>query len=121
MMTTRTILVAASGGSASEGAIELACRWASRLRAHLEGFHVLSDARVALAVAGGDMGIPSEALSKQLDAEAASLAARTRAAFETIVKRHRLPFRSAPPSASEEPAASACWREATGYAPMLVT
>ena len=39
----RTILVGASGGSASNGAIELACRFANRLHAHVEGFHVLLD------------------------------------------------------------------------------
>src|SRR5438094_10056215 len=39
----RTILVGASGGLASNGAIELACRFADRLRAHVEGFHVVPD------------------------------------------------------------------------------
>jgi hypothetical protein len=39
----KTILACASGGSASNGAVELACRFADRLRVHIEGFHVLID------------------------------------------------------------------------------
>jgi nucleotide-binding universal stress UspA family protein len=119
-MTIRTILVAASGGSASEGAIELACRLASRLRAHVEGFHVVNDARAALAMAGGDMGIPPPELFEQFSAEAVAHAARTKASFEAIAERHHLPLRSTASSASEEPSPSAYWREATGYAPSLV-
>jgi len=34
-MTFKTILAAASGGSASDGTIELACRFARRFGAHL--------------------------------------------------------------------------------------
>lgn len=119
-MTIRTILVAASGGSASEGAIELACHWATRLRAHVEGFHVVNDARAALAMAGGDMGIPSTALFEQLNADAEAHAAKTRASFKAIIARHQIPTRSRPHSESAEPLPSAGWREATGYAPTLV-
>lgn len=119
-MTTRTILAAASGGSASEGAIELACRWASRLRAHVEGFHVLNDARATLAMAGSDLSVPSPELFEQLSADANAHAAKTRASFEAIIARHGIPTRSRPHSVSAEPLPSACWRQVTGYAPTLV-
>ena len=52
----RTILVGASGGSASNGAIELACRFADRLCAHVEGFHVLIDPIAVFASAGAGEG-----------------------------------------------------------------
>jgi hypothetical protein len=42
-MGVRTILVAASGGTASNGALELACRLAQRFDAHLEGLHIRID------------------------------------------------------------------------------
>ena len=44
-MTIKTILAAASGGSASDGTIELASRFARRFGAHLEGFHAKPDPR----------------------------------------------------------------------------
>jgi nucleotide-binding universal stress UspA family protein len=42
-MAIKTILVAASGGTATDGTIELACQLAQRFRAHIEGYHVLLD------------------------------------------------------------------------------
>ena len=42
-MTIKTLLVAASGGSASDGAIELACRLAAQFKAHVEAYHVMVD------------------------------------------------------------------------------
>jgi nucleotide-binding universal stress UspA family protein len=51
-MTIRTLLVAASGGSATEGAIDLACRLAGRLGAHVEGYHVLFDPMAVFTAAG---------------------------------------------------------------------
>lgn len=119
-MAIRRILVAASGGSASDGAIELACRWSVRLGAGLEGFHVRSDARLALAMAGGDMTIPSPALLEQLDADAGAHAAKTKASFTAITQRHKLPLHATriPEPADRSPSAS--WREETGFAPALV-
>lgn len=119
-MTTRTIMVAASGGSASEGAIELGCRWAVRLAAHLECFHVLNDPREALAMAGGDIGIAAPELFEQLSADAEIRALKTKASFDAIARRHRLPLHPAPQAAASGPAPSACWRQETGYAPTLV-
>jgi nucleotide-binding universal stress UspA family protein len=39
----RTILVPLSGGAASEGTIETACRLAHRFGAHIEALHVRAD------------------------------------------------------------------------------
>jgi hypothetical protein len=52
MMSIKTILAAASGGTASNGAIELACRFARRFDAHIEGFHAKANPADLLAYAG---------------------------------------------------------------------
>src|SRR5262249_39641478 len=55
IMTIKTVLVAASGGSATEGATELACRLAAQLGAHVEGYHVQIDpVSVFVALGAGD-------------------------------------------------------------------
>ena len=57
-MTIQTILYAASGGSAGEGAAELACLLARRFGAHIEGFHVRADPRQAALAFGDGFGSP---------------------------------------------------------------
>ena len=52
-MDIRTILAAVSGGAASAGAIELACRLAQRFSSHLEGYHARLDPR-EMALIGAD-------------------------------------------------------------------
>ncbi len=54
-MAIRTILVPLSGGAATAGAIETACRLAQRFGAHLEAPHVRPDPRDALPMLGGDI------------------------------------------------------------------
>lgn len=56
-MAIKTIFVAASGGSATAGSIELACQLAQRFRAHIEGYHVLLDPQAALAAMGEEAGL----------------------------------------------------------------
>jgi nucleotide-binding universal stress UspA family protein len=121
-MPIRTILAAASGGSASNGAIELGCRFAQRLGAHLEGFHVRLDPTAVLMAAGAAEGIAVSAkFVDDMAAEAAATAAATKAAFDEIVARYRLPHSALPQMAvPHEAGPSACWRETTGYAPGLV-
>ena len=58
-MSIRTILAAVSGGSATAGAINLACQVARRFGAHLEGFHVLPDPTAVFVAAGEGMGAPA--------------------------------------------------------------
>src|SRR5258708_29061915 len=57
-MSIRTIIYAASGGSAGEGAAELACRLARRFEAHVEGFPVRADPRPAALAFGDGFGSP---------------------------------------------------------------
>ena len=117
-MSIKSILAAASGGSASNGAIEAACRLATRFEAHVEGLHVRADATQLIMAAGDGFGMPiaGEFIDKfNEDVEAA--AKKTKAAFEATVKRHAIPMAAKPPKAG----ASAAWREETGYAPTVLT
>ena len=56
-MTIKTILAAASGGSASAGAFELSAHLARRFGASLEGFHVKIDAGELAMAAGNGAGM----------------------------------------------------------------
>jgi nucleotide-binding universal stress UspA family protein len=118
-MTIRTILAAASGGSATAGTIELACRLASSFNAHVEGFHALNDPRDVFLAAGGEVPILAPEMLDQLRQETEAIAARTKATFERITREHKLPLGSGPDN-SGGPAPSACWHEESGYAPTLV-
>ena len=115
-MPLRTIFVAASGGTASDGAVEIACRLARRFEAHLEGFHVKVDPRDIVMMASDGFGMPiSGDWIDKLIADANDIATKTKAAFIATVGRNGLPLADAP-----RPDASASWREETGYAPVLV-
>ena len=123
-MTIRTVLAAASGGSATEGAIELACRFAAQLGAHVEAYHVLVNPVSALMALGASdgvgIGVPQSYIDA-MNAQAEAAAGKVEAAFEAAAKRHDLVLRHAPPSAGssvEKP--SYCWRQERGHAPTLV-
>jgi nucleotide-binding universal stress UspA family protein len=108
-MTIKTILAAASGGSASIGVFELSAHLAHRFGAALEGFHVKIDAR-ELALAAGD-GAGMLALQGWIDqviSESDATAARVKATFLATTEQYNLP------------ALSVGWREEVGYAPSLV-
>lgn len=115
-MALKTILVAASGGSASEGAVEAACRLAKRVGAHLEGMHVKVDPAqiVMLAADGYSMPIAGDWIDR-LIADTDELAAKTKAAFEAAVARHGLTMTTTPRAP-----ASASWHVETGYGPILI-
>ena len=117
-MAIRSILACASGGTASEGMIEAACRLARRFEAHLEGFHVRPEPREMLMFAGDGFGLPLAGdWIDQFSSEAAARAAKAKAAFATAVARHRLAMAEASPKTKP----SAAWREEAGYAPLLVS
>lgn len=124
-MAIRTILTAISGGSASHGAIETACRLARRFDAHVEAIHVRVDERQAVLLYGDGFGAPlAGELLEQIAQDAAKAAAAARGAFDAAIARHNLPLRVSPPApAGPKQAfeASAAWREETGYAPDIVT
>ena len=121
-MTIRTVLVGVSGGSATEGAIELACRLTAQLGAHVEAYHVQVDPVAVLVALGAGDGIAvSQSYVDTMNAQAEAAAGKVEAAFEAVAKRHGLALRHAPPSAGasvETP--SYGWRQETGYAPALV-
>ncbi len=122
-MTIKTILAAASGGTASNGAVELACRFARRFEAHIEGFHAKADPRDLFTYSGDGFGMAmSGEFIDKFVADAAALAGKAKAAFETTAARHGIPLSSAPSNALPlKTAASAAWREETGYGPTLVS
>lgn len=116
-MTYKTILAAASGGAASAGAMELACRLAVRFGAHVEGFHVRIDAReIILASADGmGMSMPTDWI-EAMTVDAIATAARTKASFDAVLSRHGLVINEKPaPNAT-----SAAWHEETGFASDLL-
>jgi nucleotide-binding universal stress UspA family protein len=117
-MTIRTILVGASGGSASDGATELACRLAVRFGAHLEGYHVKVDPNeIVMAAAGSGVGMPVDTgWMDQLAEDADALAAKTRAGFLAAAAGHGLKDAAAEPAA----APGAGWRERVGPAGELI-
>ncbi len=119
-MEIRTILAAVSGGGASAGVIELACRLAHRFDSHLEALHARPDPREMVAAAADGFATPlSGDIIEQAMRDAADMAAAARRIFDAALARHALPLREAPPPPGTDPAllrqASACWRETTGY------
>jgi nucleotide-binding universal stress UspA family protein len=115
-MSIKTILAAASGGSASDGCVELACRLARRFDAEIEAYHVRTDPLQVLIAAGAGYGMPlAGEFIDQLNADAAALASKTRTAFEAAAARHQIP---AADLAAKR--AGWAWREEAGYAPDLV-
>jgi nucleotide-binding universal stress UspA family protein len=118
-MAIRTILVAASGGGATAGAIDLGCQLARRFEAHLEGFHARPDRRAVLAAVNGGIGGPGSAgLVENLMADAAVKAEAAHRLFDEVVVRHGIAHRGLPQLATHS--ASANWREENGDAATLV-
>src|SRR5262249_30285391 len=123
-MTIKTILAAASGGSASDGTIELASRFARRFGAHLEGFHAKPDPRDLFTYSGDGFGLSmSGEFIDRFVKDADAIAAKTRTNFGATVGRHQITLGGAAASAKlpEKITASASWREEVGYGPTLVS
>jgi nucleotide-binding universal stress UspA family protein len=122
-MTIRTILVPLSGGAASEGTIETACRLAHRFGAHVEALHVRPDPRESLPLLAPDI---SASVSGELIAMAAKegdeRAAKAKSAFTSAVTNHALPLRDRPLGAGRAASGSpsAQWRQEIGEAALIV-
>jgi len=114
----RTILVGASGGSASDGAIALACRLAKRFGAHLQGYHVKTDpTEIIMAASAGDVGMPTDgAWIDQMAEDAETLAAKTQAAFLAAAAGHGLTEAGAPSQSGP----TVGWQAEIGRAAQLV-
>jgi len=124
-MTYRTIFVAASGGSASQGALDLACRLARRFEGHVEGFHTRADPRDAVLAYGDGFGSPVVGdLMERTAQEVAETAARAKQQFDKAIGEHGLPLKTEPPALKPGETvaleASASWREETGFAGELI-
>lgn len=121
-MSYKTILAAASGGSASDATVELACRFARRFGAHLEAFHAKPDPRDLFTYSTDSFGTSmSGDFIDRFVKDSESIAAKTKASFEAIIARHQIAISTAPSlSLPEKIAASAAWRAEVGYAPTLV-
>lgn len=122
VMSIRTILVGTSGGSASNGAIELACRFADRFRAHIEGFHVRIDPIAVFASVGAGEGftLSGDVIAEMVD-EADANAAQAKSSFREIAARHQLPTQNLTPLAAERDGGpSVVWRAETGDPSLLV-
>jgi nucleotide-binding universal stress UspA family protein len=123
-MSLKTILVAASGGTASDGAIELACGMARRFGAHLEAFHARPDPRDLFLYSGDAMGMSmtGEFIDRFIK-DADTIVGKTKASFEAAMARHQIPQRAASSQMlpGKKIEASATWRDETGYAPTLVS
>src|SRR5262249_12491170 len=118
-MTIKTVLVAASGGSATIGSIELACQLAQRFRAHIEGYHVLLDPQAALAAMGEEAGLGlTETLIESIEAMARVRAEETRSLFAKIFLRREIALGEGPDAVEHR--GSGAWRQESGYAPLLV-
>jgi nucleotide-binding universal stress UspA family protein len=119
-MEIRTIVVAVSGGSASFGAVDLACRLARRFGSHLEAFHVQLDPREIAVAAADPLGASATGLMmEQVMKDAAENRMRARGIFDDAVKRHGLPVCDRAPPPGSDPMllhqASAGWHEQEGY------
>ena len=119
-MEFRTILAAVSGGRASTGVIELACRLARRFSSHLEAYHVKLDPRELVVMAADGLATPLTGdLIEQATREAAAAAGRARRVFDAAAARQALTLRQEPPPLGGDPApphrASARWHEEEGY------
>jgi nucleotide-binding universal stress UspA family protein len=122
-MTVRTILAPLSGGAASEGAVETACRLAQRFAAHLEVLHVRADPRDTLPLLGQDISAPvAGELIELATRESAETAAKAKAIFDAAVTRHGIALRETPGNLGQAAAGaiSAAWREELGHAPVVV-
>lgn len=113
IMEMRTILAAVSGGSASAGVIELACRLARDFGSHVEAFHARLDPREMMFVAADGFSTPLTGdLIDLAMRDAAETATKAHALFDAAAARHGLPLVDEP---SVQSAATACWREEQGY------
>src|SRR5665213_4069878 len=117
MMTMKAIFVAVSGGTASDGALEIACRLARQHQARLEAFHAKVDPAEVLILASDGYNMPiSGDWIDRLVADSDALAKTTKSRFEDAAKRYQLAL---VPSTQAKQAAA--WREEVGYAPISVS
>jgi nucleotide-binding universal stress UspA family protein len=121
MSSIKTILAAMSGGTASGGAAELACRLARRFEAHVEGFHAKPDPLDLFRFdASVGEGITGDFIDKFTD-DTNAVASKMRAEFVTALERHGMTLEPhVAGSLLGTIGASAMWHEETGNGAPLV-
>jgi len=105
-MQIRTILAGVSGGSASGGVLDAACRLARRFNSHLEVLHVEPEPPPH-----------RHALEPAPPCDPAAMAMTARRQFEQAIARYALPLRAEPCGTGPSPALlepSANWRQEKG-------
>ena len=114
------MLVGASGGAATGGALEVACRFAKLFGVHLEALHVRTDI-AELALGGGAEGLAAPSVNapwlETIRANDTARAAKVKADFITAAGHHGLEI----VSRAEPGAPGASWREEVGDAPAVVS
>jgi nucleotide-binding universal stress UspA family protein len=124
-MDYRTILAAVSGGKASGGVIELACRLTRRFSSHLEAYHVRLDPRELVVAVGDGLGTPLTGdIIENAARDAIAAATEAHRLFDAALSRHAIPLQTDPPPVGGDPAplhrVSACWREEEGVGALKV-
>lgn len=114
-MDIRTILAAVSGGAASAGELELACRPGPALQQPSRGLPCAARSREMARIGADGFGTALTGELVELPMrDAADASAGARRLFDAA-----LPINDAPPSPDAEAAftrqVSACWREETGH------
>lgn len=112
-MAIKTIMTGLSGGTASDGTCEIACRLAARFGANLTALHVRPDVS-GMVVAAGAEGLTAAAALRwtmETSESLTAIQAQTHADFETTALRHRL---SVAASVETPPSPGAVWEEQKG-------
>jgi nucleotide-binding universal stress UspA family protein len=120
-MHIRTILAAVSGGTATPGVLDTACRLCRRFASHLEVLHIRGDTPDAVSL---DAVRSAGHVGKVVLPDARETADAARLAFDWAVARHGLQVCDNSPTFIDRTPmhwdSSATWREETGFAPAAV-
>jgi len=118
-MGIRTIMAGLSGGTASNGTCETACRLAARFGAHLTGLHVRPDVSAMVMAAGAEALAATATMNWAMDLSEALTAKQDQAKVEFVATalRHHL---SVAESAEMSASPSAVWEEQTGHVSSII-
>jgi len=118
-MGIKRIMAGLSGGTASNGTCEIACRLAARFGAHLTGLHVRPDVSAMVMAAGAEALAATATMNWAMDLSEALTAKQdqARSEFNATALRHHLSV-----AASAETSASpvAAWEEQTGHVSNII-
>jgi len=118
-MGIKTIMAGLSGGTASNGTCEIACRLAARFGAHLTGLHVRPDVSAMVIGAGAEALAATATMNWAMDLSEALTEKQDQAKAEFVATalRHHL---SVADSAETSASAGAVWEEQTGHVSSVV-